>query len=207
MRRNHSYYVLFAGVNGAGKTTLFRSGLWQHGAINESLPRVNTDEILVAHGWDWNSQAAQIEAGKEAIARIKEHFASADSFCQETTLAGKSIVRNINNAKEQGYYIVIYFVGLEDPQIANERIEHRGSLGGHVVDPSLVSRRYNAALNNFLQIVDLCNEAYLFDNTTLLKLCARFEFGELAFYNEDFPQPEWVVSLLDQMGFEEVPFP
>ena len=204
--RSQPYYILFAGVNGAGKTTLYRSGLWQHGGINTEMPRVNPDEILVANGWDWRSEADQMKAGRLAVKSIRRHFGQLESFNQETTLTGNSIMRNIRHAREAGYRIVMFYVCVSDPAIANERIERRGSIGGHSIDPQTVTNRYEASLSNLIRITDACDELYLYDNTIRLELEARFKFGELAFFNPAEPHLAWIARILNALGYVDVVF-
>lgn len=87
-------YVLVGGVNGAGKSTLYVSekSMWK-------LPRVNTDEIVKGFG-DWRNISDVIKAGKIAVKLIDKYFEEKVSFNQETTLCGKSVMRNIKRAKE-----------------------------------------------------------------------------------------------------------
>lgn len=203
------YYILFAGVNGAGKSTLFRTGMWQHGdtdtALND-LPRVNPDEILVENGWDSYSQSAQIKAARIAVERIGSHFARQESFNQETTLVGRSIMRNIRDACESGYRVVMFYVGVADPAIANERVLKRESLGGHFVASDVVDRRYKASLANLASAVSLCDEVYLYDNSNKLELEARFARGVLAYFNPFGPKLDWVARTLESLGYTEIEF-
>lgn len=197
------YYILFAGVNGAGKSTLFRTGLWQHGGITTSLPRVNTDEIIVENGWDWSSEADQIKAGRMAVRRIRGFLDERESFNQETTLTGRSIMRNIRRARELGYCIVMFYVCVKDPVIANNRIEQRGSAGGHLIDSAAVERRYDSSLSNLIEVIPLCDEVYLYDNTILLELETRFEKGELAYFNPSEPGLAWIARVVGALGWHE----
>ncbi|MBQ9042556.1 MAG: hypothetical protein IJ111_07045 [Eggerthellaceae bacterium] len=200
------YYILFAGVNGAGKSTLFRTALWQHGEIDASLARVNSDEILVANGWNPLSESDQIKAGRLAVREIRGHFDKLESFNQETTLTGKSIMRNIHKAHEAGFHIIVFYVCVDSPSIANARIEHRSSIGGHSVDPDIVVRRYDESLHNLIEIIDLCEEVYLYDNTVALELEARFAMGELAFISPTGQSHEWVTRIFDGLGYVEIAF-
>lgn len=184
-------YLLFAGINGAGKSTLYRSDLWHAEQERGGLPRVNSDEIAAAHGWDWNDRAAQIAAGKEALALIKHYFENGISFNQETTLTGRLILRNIARAKAEGYHITMYYIGLENPQIANERIARRIDHGGHGIDAETVIRRAKASIENLISTVPLCDEVFLFDNTYLLKLVARIMKGDLVSYESGLEGITW----------------
>ncbi|MCB6312361.1 hypothetical protein [Gordonibacter pamelaeae] len=95
-------YILFAGVNGAGKSTLFKSGLWDRTSVSEAMPRVNSDEILASHGWEWEDRAAQLQAGREALALVRSCLDARTSFNQESTLTGHSIMKTIASARQRG---------------------------------------------------------------------------------------------------------
>lgn len=192
-------YVLFAGVNGAGKSTLFRSGLWHASEGDAQLSRVNSDEILAAHGWDWADGLAQLRAGKEAVHMMKSFIAQHVSFNQETTLAGKSIVREVQRAAKLGYQIVVHYVGVESPDIAINRIAHRVATGGHDIAPEDVSRRYTASLRNLASVIHCADQVFLFDNTRELVSIAAFSRGELAWFT-DFPRVEWIYKSLSESG-------
>lgn len=69
------------------------------------IERVNTDEILRTFG-DWRNLRDVMKAGKIAARKVKDNFDNGISFNQETTLCGKSILKNINRAKSLGYEII-----------------------------------------------------------------------------------------------------
>lgn len=200
------YYIVFAGVNGAGKSTLFRTGLWKRGDVDAALPRINSDEIISENGWDWRSEADQLKAGKIAVRRIRSHLEGRESFNQETTLTGSSIMRNIQRAHEADYRIVMFYVCVSDPAIANVRIAHRGEIGGHLIDEEVVERRYSASLANLASAIKLCDETYLYDNTVSLELEARFKCDELAYYNPSAPHLRWLAQTLEALGYLEIEF-
>ena len=198
------YYLVFAGVNGAGKSTLFRTGLWQNGSLPGELPRVNPDEIILENCWDWRSESDQIKAGKEAVYRIRGYLERRESFNQETTLSGHAAVRTIRYAHDLGYYVVLFYVGLDDPSIANARIAHRGSVGGHLVKPSAVKRRYHSSLSNLVSVLDVCDEAYLYDNTVILRLAACFSQGEALYLDPERIDVGWVSRVFADYGYAEI---
>ncbi len=184
-------YLVFAGVNGAGKSTLYRSGLWRGPAVPAGLPRVNSDEILVARGWDSADPRAQLRAGREAVALIRGHLAARRSFNQETTLCGHSPLRTIRLARERGYRVAMHYVGVESPRIANERIAHRAAIGGHFVDPGVVEERWRRSIANLIAAAPLCDELSLFDNTALLTHVALLAAGEILEENADAAAATW----------------
>ncbi|WP_080803444.1 AAA family ATPase [Arabiibacter massiliensis] len=192
-------YILFAGVNGAGKSTLFKSGLWDRTSVSEDMPRVNSDEILVAHGWDWADRSAQLRAGREALELVRTCLESRTSFNQESTLTGHSIMRTISSARQRGFAITLYYVGVDDPEIANRRIKRRTELGGHGVDPETVRRRARSSFDNLVKAVPLCDEAFLFDNTYLLKPVARIARGDLVRYEFETMDVSWPDEIMQRL--------
>ncbi|WP_139651736.1 zeta toxin family protein [Raoultibacter phocaeensis] len=176
-------YTLFAGINGAGKSTLFRSNLWSSTLDVKSMPRVNSDEILKEQGGDWSNPHDQMEAGRAAIGLLRTYLDQGMSFNQETTLTGRSIIMRIKRAHALGYRIVMYYVGVENPEIAQNRIARRIEVGGHGIDPLVVAKRAVTSLENLVEIAPICDEIYLFDNTYLLTLVARLEQGDLVQYD------------------------
>ena len=195
------FYVVFAGVNGAGKSTLFHTGLWKTSAMPASMPRVNPDELLRAAKGNWANRADQIAAGKAALQAIDGHFAARRSFNHETTLTGHRALANIARARDRGYRVHLYYVGVADEQVALERIAHRVDTGGHDIDARTVRRRYTASLSNFAKALDLCDEAQALDNTQALTTIALWRKGVLAWWGVSGSRGAW---LPQAMADEEV---
>ena len=83
-------YTIFAGVNGAGKTSIYKSIYYDE---NKDEKRINTDEMVARVG-SWKDNNLQMKCAREAIKLIKQYISEDISFNQETTLSGKSIVKN-----------------------------------------------------------------------------------------------------------------
>ena len=173
------FYIVFAGVNGAGKSTLYHSGLWRRAEFPEEMERVNSDEILRQTGGEWGNTADQLRAMKEAVRRIEENFILGISFNQETTLAGRKCIQDIKRALDLGFKVVMFYIGVNHPDIANNRIAHRVSVGGHSIEPEVVGRRYKASLGNLQIAIEICNEVYLFDNSYELTFMRAYRQGQL----------------------------
>lgn len=135
-----------------------------------------------------------MEAGREAVSMIKNYFETGISFNQETTLCGKSIIRNIYKAKELGYVIEVYFVGLDSPELAKKRVAHRVRSGGHGIPDEDIERRYFESLDNLKTILPICDYAKLFDNTDRFRQIATFEHGKCIDMNDDVP--EWCLKII-----------
>ena len=168
-------YTIFAGVNGAGKSTLYLS-------MEEELSnqeRVNSDEILKNFGGNWKNQEDQAKAMKEAIRKIKFCLDNKISFNQETTLTGNSILKNISIARKQGYRIHMYYVGVDNVDIAIKRVALRERKGGHGISEADIRRRYINSMENLYKAIPMCDTVRIFDNTYKFKSVAFFQNGHL----------------------------
>ena len=181
-------YVLFAGVNGAGKTTLYQTN-----SEYLSLPRVNLDEIVREFG-SWKIEEDVVKAGIIAVRKIKEYLDSGISFNQETTLCGRSVIRNIKRALEQGYSIDLNYVGLETAELAIERVRKRVLNGGHGIPEADIVRRYEESINNLKLVIPLCNHVRIYDNTVSFRKIASFYEGKCT--DKADVIPEWVKKIL-----------
>lgn len=180
-------YVLFAGVNGAGKTTLYQAN-----PQLKEMPRINLDEMVRAIG-SWKNPADVRSAGMKAVRAIDQYLNDGISFNQETTLCGKTIMRYLKRAKEEGYDIELHYVGLNSAEIAKARIRQRIRDGGHGVPDEDVDRRYTESLKRLKEMPVLCDRIYLYDNTDKFRKIARFKDG--AWSEVVKILPEWMKEL------------
>jgi predicted ABC-type ATPase len=177
--QNQPRYLIFAGVNGAGKTTLYKSGIWENGFDLSAFKRVNPDEILLELGLIPNDPRSNFLAAREAVRRIDRYFADRTSFTQETTLSGLKSLQDIQKAKRAGYEVVMFYIGVDSPQIAEQRVQHRFELGGHTIDAQTIARRYDASLKHLKTAIGLCDQVHIFDNTGELVHLRDYEHGHL----------------------------
>lgn len=185
-------YIIFAGVNGAGKSSLYNDLL----IINPKKQlgeRINTDEIVKEIG-DWKRETDQMKAGRIALNKIKKLFEEGISFNQETTLCGNSIIKNIYKAKQLGYKIELYFVSVETPEIAKERIRIRVANGGHGIADSDVERRFIDSRNNLKKILKICDDIIIYDNTESLQAKIFIKNSEVLF--KDNECPKWMNEII-----------
>lgn len=153
---------IISGCNGAGKTTASYTVLPE---ILDCREFVNADEI--AHGLSpFNSGSVAIEAGKLMLRRIEDLLQRNETFSIETTLATRSYVNLVQRAKGQGYRVCLLYFWLNSPELAMKRVSERVSKGGHDIPQEIISRRYEAGINNlfklFMPIVDYWA---IFDNS------------------------------------------
>ena len=185
-----STYTIFAGVNGAGKTSIYQSIYYQE---NKNEKRINTDEMVARIG-SWKDNNLQIQCARQAVKLIKEYINSNTSFNQETTLCGSSIINNIKIAKENGFYIILNYIGVESPEIAKKRVKIRVSRGGHGIPEQDIEKRYYESLNNLNKVINLCDEINIYDNSYMLKDIIYYKNGNLIWKANVIPN--WANFLL-----------
>ncbi|NFA42562.1 ATP-binding cassette domain-containing protein [Clostridium botulinum] len=176
-------YTIFAGVNGAGKTSIYKSIYYNE---NKDEKRINTDEMVARIG-SWKDSNLQIKCAREAVNLIKNYILEGISFNQETTLSGKSIIKNIKFAKENGFYIVMNYVAVKDPEIAKERVKIRVGKGGHGIPDKDIERRYYDSLKNLNDVIDICDEVNIYDNTEVLREVVYLKNGEIIWKDKKIP--------------------
>lgn len=174
-------YVIIAGVNGAGKSTLY-----QIDDNLKSMPRVNVDEIVRDIG-DWRNKRDVFLAGKIAVKKISQYMNEGVTFNQETTLCGKSILKNIINAKKLGYFIELHYVSVDSVKIAKDRVKHRVEHGGHGIPERDIEKRYVETFQQLNCILKECDLIAFYDNTESFRRFAICKNGELARISRNVP--------------------
>ncbi len=185
-----STYTIFAGVNGSRKTSIYQSIYYE---MNKNEKRINTDEMVAKVGL-WTDNTLQVKCAKEAVRLIKHYIEEGTSFNQETTLCGKSIIKNIKIAKSKGFYISMNYVGVESPDIAKNRVKYRISKGGHGIPDEDIERRYYESLKNLSDIISFCDEVNVYDNTYRFREIMYFKNGKLIWNDKIIPK--WAKGLV-----------
>ena len=163
-------YTVIGGINGAGKSSL--TGVLK-------TERSDLGKI--------------IDVDKLAVRLQEEYLREGISFTQETTLSGQRPLRMIREAKEAGYYVRLFYVGIGSVQEALKRIENRVSKGGHNIPEEDVLRRFGERNEALAKVLDYVDEAVLFDNENGFVAIAEYKNGELVLRGDY--APDWVKDL------------
>ena len=180
--RRPNLYII-AGPNGAGKTTFARKFLPQYA---ECLEFVNAD--LIAGGLSpFAPERAAILGGRLMLEQIHSLAERGLDFGFETTLSGKTYVKLLQDMRKGRYLIHIFFLWITNVKLALERIELRIRNGGHHIPESIVRRRFDRSLPNFLQFYKpLADSWAIFDNSgDAPKMIAFEESGKLEILDPD----------------------
>lgn len=153
---------IIAGPNGAGKTTASYTILPEIFYCNEF---VNADEIAKGIS-PFKPEKVALKAGRIMLERIDELINNNESFAFETTLATKSYVALIKEAKLKSYEIILLFLALDSQELALKRVKTRVKEGGHNIPEDVIRRRFEKGLYNLFNLyIPIVDKWLLVDNS------------------------------------------
>lgn len=136
--------IIIAGPNGAGKTTFAKNFLPKEA---HTLRFINAD--LIAAGLaPFNPESISFKAARLILNELDEYTKAEESFAFETTLSGNHYLQRIQEWKELGYTVKLWFIALSSPELAIYRVAERVAQGGHSIPEDVIRRRYIAGLAN-----------------------------------------------------------
>lgn len=206
---NRSLMLMIAGPNGAGKTTLWRDLLEPMLEDAVGAIYINADdierELNAAAQLDprapqtrESATQAQLEATRRRELLLAAPAGHQSHFVYETVFSdpyGYKLAE-LERGMAAGYFVVMVFVGLDDVQVAQQRVTHRASEGGHYVEPELQAERFGRVFANASSATKIVPLALLFDNTRDKAVDGRthrpvavFKNGELLAQHDRMP--EW----------------
>ena len=181
-------YTIIGGVNGTGKSSL--TGVLKTQATDLGII-IDVDKITAQNG------GSAIQGGRIALERIKDCLKKEISFTQETTLSGRKTEITAAQAKERGYYVRLYYVGLDTLEESLARIENRVRRGGHDIRDEDVQRRFAGRWEAVSKVLPYCDEARFFDNDNGFVEVAEYMNGELLLKGDK--RPAWIQELQDKL--------
>lgn len=188
--------IVVAGPNGSGKTTI-TSKILKHEWLENAI-YINPDIIAQERFGDWNSPKAILEAVNYCKSLREDALTNHKSLIFESVFSSDEKVDFVCRAKQQGYFIRLFFVATSHPSINASRIAKRVILGGHDVPIAKIISRYQKSILNCRKIISLVDRLYVYDNSIEDKeasLLFRMSDGKLAKnYTENIPQ--WAEAIL-----------
>lgn len=181
-------YTIIGGGNGTGKSSL--TGVLKTQTTDLGII-IDVDKITAQNG------GSAIQGGRIALERIKDCLKKEISFTQETTLSGRKTEITAAQAKERGYYVRLYYVGLDTLEESLARIENRVRRGGHDIRDEDVQRRFAGRWEAVSKVLPYCDEARFFDNDNGFVEVAEYLNGELLLKGDK--RPAWIQELQDKL--------
>ena len=170
--------IVIGGPNGSGKTSLV-SYLKNKKRIKTDV--INPDEIALNEFGDYSFH---IPAARIALAMRSSAIDQRLDLAFETTFSGNSEVNQVNQAKNEGYTAILYYVALKSVVDNLVRVDERRADNGHRVEKTDIVRRYEKSKSNLKRHIALFDLAYLFDNSGLERSRVPiFKGGKLLWLN------------------------
>lgn len=136
-------FTVIGGPNGAGKST-YTDRL---AAAGYDLGEVVNPDVIAANLPGPNA-TRDARAGRETLRRTRALIASGQAFSRETTLSGSGILRTMRAAKEAGFTVNLFFVGVDSVDVSMARVRRRVERGGHGIPEQVQARRFDRSLDN-----------------------------------------------------------
>jgi len=176
--------VALAGPNGAGKTTFYGAHLARTG-----LRFVNADDLARELGLAPYDVADAAKNVRDALVEQRESFEFETVFSDPV---GDKL-EFLRAATSLGYTVVLCFIGLDSPELSDERVAMRVLQGGHDVPKEKLVARYPRTIENLRRAIRELSHVLVFDNSDLrrpFRKVAAFEAGDPVELNE--PLPPWL---------------
>jgi predicted ABC-type ATPase len=155
-----SVMYVFAGNNGSGKSTI-RSLIMD----SIGLGLVIDPDALARTIDPVNPEKVRVSAGKKAIKIVRDCIKQCHDFSIETTLAGGNVIRQMRDAKQAGYEINMFYVGLADVELNIQRVAARVRSGGHHIEEEDIRRRHTRSIENLLESLQMIDKLVVIDNS------------------------------------------
>lgn len=155
-------YVL-AGTNGAGKSSIGGAAIEAEGA-----EYFNPDDVarrLRARQPDLPAESANILAWNEGKRLLERAIAERLTYAFETTLGGDTITRLLAQAASAGHEVLVWYVGLESPELHLARVRARVARGGHDIPEARIRARYDASRRNLIRLMPGLTQLRVYDNS------------------------------------------
>ena len=172
-------YTIIGGVNGVGKSSF--TGVLKERC--EDLGHIiDVDKITAELG------KGTLAGGKAALTKIENCIEKRLSFTQETTLSGYRTEATAKKVKDLGYFVRLFYIGLDSVDESLQRIQNRVKRGGHNIPIDDVERRFQGRWEAVAKVLPYCDVAEFYDNDNGFVKVAEYRNGELRRVGEHSPK-------------------
>lgn len=177
--------IILAGHNGSGKSTMWRERL----SPKLQIPLINADRMMMSilpetdRGSALPSWARQLRdedeswmgvAQRGVQAFVVQALSAGVPFAMETVFSHwkekpdggyESKIDSILDLQQAGYFVLLFFVGLESAGLSILRVQTRIAQNGHAVDKSKLVERYPRTQQAIAAALNVADAAILTDNS------------------------------------------
>jgi predicted ABC-type ATPase len=192
--------LIIAGPNGSGKTTFTKLLLGHH--WSDDCLFINPDDIAQNEFGNWNSPDAVYKAVNRAADLREECLRNNRSMLVETVLSTEEKIEFIRRAKENGFFVRVFFIGTDTPEINASRVARRMLEGGHEVPIGKIIKRYFSSMQMCVYAAALSDRLYVNDNSvegSSPELLFRTRNGKLHKKYPALIQHDWAKEILKQL--------
>jgi len=153
---------VLAGVNGAGKSSVGGARFREIGRTffnpDEEARTIRTETGCSLE--EANAQAWQV--GKELL---QSAIRKGESYTFETTLGANTIPKLLREAAENGFEVMVWFVGLSSAEQHIARVQARVADGGHDIPEAKIRERWDGSRRNIIALMPYLTELFVYDNS------------------------------------------
>lgn len=190
---NNTPLVIFLlGNNGSGKSSL-RNYL----NLSDIQTNIDPDALIKIYKYKYEANY-QLKASKQALQMYNQALNLKLNICLESTLTGYGIQTRIKKAKQQGYMVVSYYLGLNSVELNLTRIATRVANGGHNIPAEIVLKRYQHSLNNLLLLKNYFDIVHVIDNSDKY-FSLQFSLIDKKLNNQNRHLELWAKKLIKQI--------
>ena len=170
--------TIIGGVDGVGKTSML------------GILSAKRQDIGIIIDADFTDE-------KTSVQQVNTFIEKGIDFTLETTLSDSYILEMIKTARDNNYYIRLYYIAVNTAEESIKRIQNRVRKGGHNVPNDIVVERFQHRLDDLIAILPYCNESFIYDNENGFVEKAEYGNGRLVIKDNDIP--EWFVELKNRI--------
>lgn len=191
--------LVVAGPNGAGKTTVTNAGLAHQWF--EGCEYINPDLIAQRELGDWNDPKAILQAAQRAEERREACLRERRSLAFETVFSAPDKVDFVHRGIAAGFFVRLFFVGTDSPDINAARVARRMLQGGHEVPIRKILDRWARSIANCALVARHVDRLYLYDNSVdgrMAELVLRASSGTIV--RRYRPTRDWMASIIEELS-------
>lgn len=175
--------TIIGGIDGTGKTGLA-------GVLHSEV--ANLGEFLYIN--EYSSACDDLQKLNETILKTIDGFLNKGiSFALVSSISSEVSIDIARKARQKGYFIKLYYVGLNTLEESLRRIQNRVAKGGRDVPANIVEREFETRFAYISWMLDYCDEGIFYDNENGFCEVARYINEELQLTGEK--HPEWISEL------------
>ncbi len=158
-------FIMIAGTNGAGKSTLGKELEERY-----QIPFINKDLYYKNKYGDYlNFTHEQLkETSQELESKRIGYFTDKKSFAYEDVLTKEGAIYHLlRQARMYGFETSLIYLGVNNIETSNSRIQNRIKEGAHFVDPEIVRKNTQDSIATFKKVAHKFDNVTIYDNSNV----------------------------------------